>query len=1575
MSCTLVYKDQEFSSPEELQKYGEDNDIPEIKEAFDDAKNHPLYNSYDSMGVRDDQLSKEEIDQMSRDADTYKGSIDNTPKLPGDPEINKTLTNFLNKRGWSIDVVDDIRDSLGKKLNVVAKADTLSRLIEVVEGRANESTLPEEASHAAINMIGDDSPLMKSMLDKITGYSFYKDVLDESKSKQAYRNEDGSLNLVKIKKEAMGKLVSDYILAGNEGGESTNNIRDARVWWEKVLDYIRNIFSKNPENPFKEISDAIMKNDPENIFKEGMKDEGEYYQTDKSLDDLEKDQDRIKLDNTIDTRTGQKRHAYTYDGTPVKGSVTETYVDPYLKRLFKGYNFTDKEKETNLLKADVGDVAHEEINNIVKSWTDEDGLLKEKQSQHNIITSPEIYKKLNDYIQSVMAQFPEGTIFKTEQKVFDKKNNVAGSIDFIAITPDGHWNILDWKTQEIFKGQEDLKPHKPETYRIQLEAYKRILHDQYRVKDFDMVRAIPMKVDFEYTDKTLTGVNGIEIGDIDPNKIPDSKNYLLPVSVKSEKTTSEQLDNLLVRLNGIKDNISDKKPLKEELFKKREELAKINNAIRDLQIRGRIERFIDLGQTEFLKYSEKMQQGTLTGKDIWEAKASLSLFSSSSSHLWELSEDLLRAAKESGDPIALGKYKDNKEDLLSMNARTGRLLFELTRPNGYIDQQADNLAKEKGFQRLLSKETPVGNINGIFANLSKITQKSFQTFYKLLTRVQNTADAKFQEDARSLSKLEKGFKEWTAKSGVDWKTGLSKLLGETKDGKWNGNFLAKYKPEFYEKKEEAIKNENKKWLLENLRFDDEKYKEQEAKQIASIKEIKYTSDPEKNEDYINKKITQYKDSHNITLPNGDLNERALYNPTNYFLTANEDWYTNKWVQLNKPENTPLKEAYDFFMERNKEAESLGMIDGNTPWFLPSIYATKVDQIAFGNYGKTFENNFFKNLEVDAGNQYSPEIRASDGTVIERIPSYFKKDMGKESSDGSLDYSDKSMDLFKVYGIYSRHMRNYEAMQDLEDSALLLTEVERNKGSLLTDWKGDVIIKNGEVQSINSNDRNAKLLEGFVKFYLYDKRTGWGADTVFSLPFSDKVYSLQKTWSSVLQYTGLKTRALNPFSGTAAFVGGTSNALFQARKGIFFTSGDWAHALYGVVSNKTIRAAVKYADINLEDSKSHIISELALHGLSRNLSIDKAYIMQQYSYAGVENIIAAAMMRTHMLDENNKIVDINKYVKAKYDYNNTFFDLPKDQRNTIMSKIDAEVKDLKESRSLLKIGGLNSDGDFAIQGISKMDDTFSDFRNKVKGVIKNVLGNIGSNDISSIRTTLLGMTLMQYRSWIPDTIAERFAGYQYNPELDTHTMGKANLFFSELFSKRMPQLAKALVVGFGDNAIKAANDRYNIMKGKAYEQGKEFNITRGEFTDLYIGNIKSQMSELITLMGFAACTLSVVGGGKSPDDTDFNGIKKYLNRGLKRYYTDMAFYYNPLEFTKLIKNPVPAIGLAEDFMKFTNALAAKGFGEVTGNQKIIDSAKPAKYFFNLVPVAHQLMLLIAAQDDDFRKEWGIKVDTP
>lgn len=1486
---------------------------------------------------------------------------------------NQAVIRFLEKIGVAIQSVNEIRDADGNLVNAAARASMLNKIIQVVENKASLDTLPEEAAHFFVEMLGPGHPLYKEMYNKITGYTLYTTTVNQYKGNKAFRNEDGSINFDKIKKEAMGKLIAEHILKNQALEENQERLGALVNWFNRLWEYISSIFNQADENPFEDAAQMIIDGDTAQLTDEGLVDE-EYYQLADPLGGLKLDQDNIDLDNSIDTRTGQKRHIYKYKGENAKGSVTSVYVDRWLKKIFRSDQRSDKQKLIDLAKAEYGDIIHEQIQDIVKSWLNEDGTKRATQMPIDpVIKNAAVYKGLNEYMQEVLNQYDNSTVFMTEVKIFDQKTKIAGSIDLLAIQKDGLVDIYDWKSQEIGKEQTDIKTYKEQMYRIQLENYRKILQLQYGFQKFGRIRAIPIRTAFSFRDGKLENIKGIEVGNIDATKIPDEKSYLLPVPLRTESTGDEQLDSLVEQLNGIYDKIQNTRYTKEEVYKKREELSQLRIAIRDLQLKGKVNRIIDLGLLEYKKYSEMLENKTFTGRDTQEAIKILEVFGQSGVLSYDLRDQYYTVVKQKGDPKEIAAFEKINEKFIVMTSKVTKLIDTIKK---YRDEQTSLLAESNGIFNYLNPEAPVGTLRGWLTSLSNIPQKAFRIFSKILRFAQNKRDAKFDKTAGELLALKKKFKDWASSKGISTDKAMEMILQLDAKGNWNGNFVSPYKSEFYTSRDKAIEDGNFEWFVDNVEFDDVKFAEAEKKQIEFFNSIQYALDEKENEALIAKKILEWKSNFQVIKEDGKINTKALINKKNRYLKPKAQWYTEKWTELNRKDaagnyvNGPLKEMYDYFQSLSRYAEDLGMIDRNVTKFIPSLYADKLDQLVFGDVKGLFSaKGLFENLEVDSGTTYTPEVDPTDGSIINRIPVYFTKDMGATRDDGTVDYTKKSRDLFKVFGVWAAHMYNYEAMHSIEDQSLMLLEAERNKKSLVTDNFNNIVMENGKVKSIKNNDRNANLLENFVNYYLYDRLNGKGTDTKIKVPFINKEYSLLKTVQSAISFFSLKTLALNPISASAQFVGGTGNALFLAQKGVFFTNKTWAKAVHAVGGSKKARAALVYLNILQEGNKNTLIDDLSLSATNTVLKKDNFYAMQRIADKGVQYPVAIAIMMDHMV-KDGQIVSIQKFVKDKYNYNDGFYSLSSSERKALMAKIDKEVGELQDTESILVKGELGKDGQFSIPGIDKESDTFSDFRSKIKGVSKKILGNSTRDDINNIRSTVYGSALMQFRNWIPEMVEERIGGLQYDDELQSWTYGKFNVFFSKIFLKNIPTLLKGIIAGFGDDVIKMAKEKFEDLKRDALEKGQDFTISEAEFIDMYKGNLRSMMLELMVLTSFAVAVMSIVSG--DDEDRKNKGMRLYLARALKKYYNEFAFYYLPTEFTKLIKSPVPAIGLAEDMFRFIGALSKESYGQLTGDEDLIKSAKPLKYFNRMVPVAKEGMLLMATYDDDFRKDWDIKL---
>ena len=256
----------------------------------------------------------------------------------------------------------------------------------------------------------------------------------------------------------------------------------------------------------------------------------------------------------------------------------------------------------------------------------------------------------------------------------------------------------------------------------------------------------------------------------------------------------------------------------------------------------------------------------------------------------------------------------------------------------------------------------------------------------------------------------------------------------------------------------------------------------------------------------------------------------------------------------------------------------------------------------------------------------------------------------------------------------------------------------------------------------------------------------------------------------------------------------------------------------------------------------------------------------------------------------------------------------------------------------------------------------------------MIGNASRDDMNLIRMGLQGQILMQFRSWMPQLMVERFGDMTKDVDLDTWEYGKARLFLKHMFDGRILPLTKELIFGFGNNTIDKAKDRYQEFVLRLLETGKisskeEF-MSEAEFIDMYIGNLRSAYRELLLLVSFALLLFLGL-GGDDEDDEDVSGFRKYAQKALEKYKNEFAFYYSPTEFTKMLKNPVPMVGFFQDFERFVEQGIGQVYNFSIGDEEGMKSNKPAKYFFKILPVTKEGLNFYALYDDDFRKEWAIK----
>ena len=164
--------------------------------------------------------------------------------LKSDAQLKNSLNKFLKALGVRINNVEQITDSNNNiwgdvNSGAIAVSKIIQRTIDVIAGRADRVTLPEEAAHFYVELLDRNDILYKSMMKQIENYKLYEDTFNEY-----YDAYEGDVD--KIKREAIGKVIG-YKIAG-EKLDLVEQDRQASNWlralWSRVKGWFD--FSKNP---------------------------------------------------------------------------------------------------------------------------------------------------------------------------------------------------------------------------------------------------------------------------------------------------------------------------------------------------------------------------------------------------------------------------------------------------------------------------------------------------------------------------------------------------------------------------------------------------------------------------------------------------------------------------------------------------------------------------------------------------------------------------------------------------------------------------------------------------------------------------------------------------------------------------------------------------------------------------------------------------------------------------------------------------------------------------------------------------------------------------------------------------------------------------------------------------------------------------------------------------------------------------------------------------------------------------------------------------------------------------------
>ena len=1411
-----------------------------------------------------------------------------------------------------------------------------------------------------------------------------------------------------------------------------DNISWVRRVWEDIRQFIRGLSKRSDIDMLKSAATAVETGDVGGTV-EDIQAAEIFLQTEEENDavndffdlmvEIDKDMELIPEVRDASGKLIKKRH-YTYKGKEIAQSVTE--------KLKKNRDFKDLVDSKD--KMMWGNKGHEYIDSYIKlNLLDDRGFARTDSSgkvvagnlkvDSNLPTSVKV--ALEDFSLSLISSYPKGTRFLTEVKAVNTqvKGGLASTIDFMALIPtkdkngndDVQVDMLDWKFTSFNSNKyEDLSPGKQKSWKMQMGEYVKMMKtNTYKVpaKNIRKARMVPFVASYSYNVPGLPEsglfLNKIEVGDL--NNPQATKLYLLPVPVDEESTGNFEIDQLVSGLERQRAKMFATLRNPKERAEKDQEMAAITEAIKRLRLQFDFDPLYSVGRNLIKNIKaafDSYEDMNFLEMDVNEADSMLGQlidFQTSLdkfTNLREVYNDYLnkdddkftkeeRATQAKINSVA-NQAKDLKDKIKATQEAfvKSRLVI-----SGEVSEQnmEDSLAAEKA-------------INGLsysFMEGTRLPARIIRVASNMILEARKLVDIVINRKIKTFGELLNDLEKQASSLGVK----AFDLIGEVNDN--DLSLINKIDREYYTKQRAAQEKGNKKFFIDNM--DVNAYKKQVAEVLkeryAIIDETIYTSDATENAERRKRAKASLRKKIDIFAEGfyGINDGYFMYLYKQNFLE--EKHYSPKFKELKK--NETAYKVWQYFMSLNAEARDLGYLDREKQSFFPLIEATSIQKLQqTKNYaGQTVD--FFKDVYMSRINEtldYNT-IDPETGEIRKSIPKYFTK------TDKNVEQLSRDLNL--VGALWIRSIENYKSAKELEHTLHTMHIVESSKGSIIQD--GGRTVYNGSVIAESDENPNANILEKIVDDFLYGKRESatsignraidMGVSKLSSEQETQERMGVnaRKAINSANDLVRLLALGMKVPLGVANWAGTQMQSFIKKGKMYGFREYEKAHMKVTLSDLNTLSMQEKALldllvvlndDTALESRRKVAKKQGLIKYLSTWTFSDTLMLTMQFPEKKLQFANALAILdNTVVID--GKLVNARQYLRQQ-DRAKRAEGISQEERTELRRTFKERVKALIAENGVkdkVKI----TDSDISIEGVS--DTELARYRTLIIDYNRTLNGMMDENDKMGFRRDTLFSSFMMFKSWIPKLVYVRTGKLEKNLQTGEWDYGRMRAFTKAILFKDMDTLdidaerSKSFVTRWNMNVFSSikrlkdiiymTDDGIQLMNNILYQKklahfrdtGQELEITEEEFQDLMRDAVIEQFRELGVLMTVMGSYIGAVVAEPPEDATalEKNRYKWYF-RQINKIADEITFYYNPASTEAILQGTfIPAVGLISRVGRFASQLGAESYGQVTGDQDLVDDSYPTKYLFNLIPILAQGQNEILPYiDPELAKEMGIRV---
>jgi hypothetical protein len=581
--------------------------------------------------------------------------------------------------------------------------------------------------------------------------------------------------------------------------------------------------------------------------------------------------------------------------------------------------------------------------------------------------------------------------------------------------------------------------------------------------------------------------------------------------------------------------------------------------------------------------------------------------------------------------------------------------------------------------------------------------------------------------------------------------------------------------------------------------------------------------------------------------------------------------------------------------------------------------------------------------------------------VEQIPIPFLESI--TDSKGNIDHGLKSLDLGKSLYALSLGVYNYKYMSEIEAKVNALKHFLINEGTE-TDtnrWGNIKRDESGTAKETKTSEGTIETFDSFVKYYIYGQKLQDKKNVIAGIDVLKVVPALQSIYS-------LKVLAFAIVPGIAARTVGALNMYFEGIDGVNYNKKQMSQAHREYARNH--KAVVTFSEF-MDPFQSGLswskMRDLSMKKAAKYFNLDNAYYPLRAADENMDTLIAVAMAQNHGIDKDGNL-----------------------QRMEDLLMEDENARSIWD----LYLESFNKeDGSFNIPGLT--DAAYVDFRRRIKEVAGKIKGEMSDENIVAAQTHLMGRLLLQFKSWMPGLVSERFKGIKYNRILKSleegryigfikgaswgremvendrkfhvilgHTLKRGleavqHLLFLKKFITNPAERARLQKEGKWTDKMEADYKRRTDALTREFENWRRntpgaANISSpNEFLKMRQRSVKRTLAEIraIILIYLALSAMGI--GGDDDEFRNQNFFSRKLNMILNRVAMELGFTLNPLELTKFLRGGIPLTGLFVDAINVvTNSFDETG--AILGIwSNSYDRSPPLYYSSQWIPGAHQL----------------------